>query len=374
MQSTKQTARENKAITVSKTGVTNKASLIEIKVTPYGKIDSLVFLTDKLCILRYTSLSKLKQDIDSKIITPTNIKINEQGNIITTGRDFSTLSIDTIDIPIRSTSIKITKIIYENERVFGLFSGVKVIISLTLETTDMDTYNKLLTMGFKSVNQVIKKDTHGNKVITYEIKIDSIWLRHLLAKSNRFEEIFERRGIIRLNNNLVVIGSKKAEAELIFEGAKLIEDNTIYNKLDTWSEKMKLLGLYEDYDINYETLSLDYYRGNSNNLMLPPVRTINLENAHNHLRNIKKLKIPDTVYRIESLPSQYFTDIQLGENTLGLFEDMLNPNAETFDTLNSFSALKIQHLKKLVYRLQFGGNAKLDGKSNIELVEIIENK
>lgn len=348
-----------------------KLNLTNITVTPYGKILKLMFENESHEKITYKSINEVKRAIIDNKLNLGNIKITPENTIITTGEKFKQISIYVNELLVRRCSFKITKAIYEIREV-GWFNNIRPILELHIETSDLRTYNVFLTHGFKEEGKEIKKDTHGNKVITYKMSIKGIWLQHLLSKSELYQRMFQDLGI-RLHNGTTACILDDGDLNILNrEGTELIEDNTIHIKLNTWIEKMKIIGLYESYEdcIDTKSLSLIDYKGTEHKISIPPVRVISTTD----IKCIKPIKIPETVNIISTSSFKLLKDIQLGENTFRLDRYMLGENIDTFDTYNSFSNLIIHNMNKLTYRLQFGSNLKLSDNYNIDEVEIIENQ
>ena len=91
-----------------------------------------------------------------------------------------------------------------------------------------------------------------------------------------------------------------------------IEDNSALEKLTIWENKMRTLGVLDDYIISSDKRTLLKYKGTDSKVSLPPVRVLIIHDAS---VTIKELKIPSTVEYISGIrPSVLNIDFSKATN------------------------------------------------------------
>lgn len=179
--------------------------------------------------------------------------------------------------------VKLAKVVCNSqtklEDIYGLDlsdGNASLVKSIELEA-DANTVNILVENGAKRIN--------SNRVF-----IDLVTIRNWLSLSNNFWSWCNNHYITENYPDILIQTTDK----WFMKQFEFVTDTSMYDKLNAWINKAKMLGIYGDYEIDLDRLSLHKYTGKSENPLLPPVRVIKEECFEDDNR-IKELRIPDTV-------------------------------------------------------------------------------
>ena len=231
-------------------------------------------------------------------------------------------------------------------------------ISLEIEG---ELKERLIEIGFKA--EASSKVITANYTILYAIMIHNEYLRN----------VFNNMGleIIKIEKDMeeIVYSSKTNWCKNI---TTVTKHNNYKNSIETWTNKAKLLGIYNDYIIHNNTI-LSGYKGNSKNPIIPPVKIIGF---HSFLpsNNIKELNIPDSVKYISLNHFYKLEKVNLGKNLVSAYSGLLYDS--TLKELDTGSLVRAINLPRSIERLtintihisEYTGNIF---KNNAKIKEVI---
>lgn len=202
---------------------------------------------------------------------------------------------------------------------------IKYII-LEIVDKSKETLEKLVENGAEKVDE-----TH--------IKLTNLTIRKWLALSNSFWSWCRNRYIMEHYNDIVIYLSDN----FFTKDLDITIDDTMLNKLITWTNKARTLGIGDDYEIDVEKLTLKKYTGNSKKPMMPPVRVIEAK-CFSQENKVDELNIPDTVERLNSEFEDFdrLNILKIGEN-LSLVDD------DTFDLTSNLEVLNLNNILSEIY-------------------------
>lgn len=338
-----------------------------ICITPYGKIEY-IWLSDSTQL----SPADFKQKLVNKDIEVEGTYINKAGNICMTGEAFSNIEIKMNIETVKKIDINITKIIYETMYIRSIGKRLKVVKELYIDANGAETAKKLVKNGFKLIS--IDNNVH-------KLKIEYVWLIHLVRKVKAYENLLNHFGIdmlyeLNYYNTVLFIQDKRMDTLVKSNNIILEEVNTHKDELNNWVNKAKLLGIIDDYSINIKQSTLERYYGKRKNANLPPVYIIDDEYSKD-FELLDYIKIPNSVCRIENIYLRNIRRVEFGENLIAVPERLLanykQPKIDILDTKNLNCLFSVRQVGKLIYRLQFGDKDDLTILGPIDEVEIVEN-
>lgn len=270
-----------------------------------GGINKKVSLTE----LRELSNSNLL--IGIKVLADNNILISKESlaNVVFNFEYCSSFHTGGIELAEVKTQKYINTLTQADGSIHNSYKYL-LVDEVTLKVKHLDDVEKLLNLGFK-----LNPD------------------RTLTAKANIVHTIIKRNENIRTLFNTLGIRIAKINAidelitELIYQhpsnksvGTKVIELNDYMNNIETWINKAKMLGIYNDYTIENNYV-LTKYTGDSKNPIIPPVRFIGTGCFNN--RTTRELRLPDSVICVRYSPFFNLEHIKLGENTMEFSSDSI---------------------------------------------------
>lgn len=363
--------------------IVNTYGLIgEIRISWLDRDESTRALREQHKTLK--SIQELKELIAVNNLNIINAELTPHNTILMEYYHFRTLYIAIQSEILKIEEFKLAKVVYEHIHTVSN-SSLNIIHSLEVETSYIETKQKLERIGFRIVKQV-QQDPNNKEV--YRLSIESIWLKHLIFKEISYSNLFSRLGIELISESYVAI---KNIEELKRMGIQLEKVNTLQNQYTTWINKAKLLGILDDYTLDHENMYLSAYK-RKELTVVPPVVSI----SDKCLLKLDNINISESVHKIVLVDStlthgRKLNNTKIGKNILKIppytlyslnNTNMFNESASidtdndtslNFDTCNLSCHLEFETVHNLKFRLQYGDNGKLRINYMTGRVEIIEN-
>ena len=354
------------------------AEISELWITPYGEIDSIHVMWQNKGS-NYSSeivhsIHGLRLLLKVNNLYIPDINITPRNTLLLTQQSFKNLNIYINGILYDNNikHIKLSHVTYEDGYSTNLILDdipSKIVHSITIQTPDEIVKNQLLKAGFNLAKE--PTSTVKNKTI-YNLYIEYIWLAHLFIKSDTLKQIFNQLGLTLQNDYLITYDETKINKDIQKSKPKLTKITTTQDKFNTWSNKMKVLGLYDEYGIDKKYLNLYTYKGHDILSSIPPVRSIDM------MKSVKapSVTIPDTVTSIRGGIFNHVEQLNLGKNLVFVnkYFTYFQHDVIDFDTYNLTCEIILHNIKKLTYRLQFGRKKDLILNGTVDEIELIPNQ
>lgn len=273
--------------------------LIEVNTSMLGKITKITLKSTTKTRLTLRDKIKIEQvNFDewrtsmgsTKYIQLYNSIITPLGDIIITDTsELQSVNLETYNR--EACDIEVIEITHDRHEKFE----IELVKAIIIKSTTEETTQQLKELGLTP----IKETTNTFRLSIQDLDLMlNIWPIFNYRMLNRYN--------MSINKNIIHIGGSHIGR------VKYTVDNTQLDKMKNWKNKMKLLGILDDYSISPDDRILLKYNGISQRPPIPPVMKIKIPNAHE--LKIKELVVPDTVEILDISPLS-FKNIDLSKAT-----------------------------------------------------------
>ena len=271
--------------------------IYEIFVNETGKVTGAIVSGE--CYSREAFINNLNNyaNILEHDDTSFTLSVSQLQNIKVT--DDYTYWLNTRDMKLKEIKVQIT----DTE------DNILLIDEITLYLPDLESRVRLMRLGFK--------ETPDANCLRADIKT----LYTVMYNNSYLAQHLGNLGIRTYGDGDILV--YRESYNIGQDKTNVIKLNTYIEKLNSWKNKMKLLGEYENYNI-VNNIELEYYVCKTSSPILPPVVKIGRNGFKRQAGvNIEHLRIPDSVMVIDFSVASGIERIELGENTINIHKMMM---------------------------------------------------
>ena len=236
-------------------------------------------------------------------------------------KDFLQMGIKTHNVQILPTSIIIKSFYYDNDLIKIDYEennkGFECWVA-EIYYENIGNRRNVLKVGLKAYTNSKKKELLDLGGIVSEHSKETVYFSEnqiitMIKNSKSIRNFFYIHGITMTDSYELLL-----EQNYNRKGIELIEDNSHFEKLNKWKTKATVLGVINNYDIDYNESKLKHLNiYTSDTLSIPPVRTVGYNSIIGMLMkstDVTMILIPDTVKKVlcNFISFKNVTEIHIG--------------------------------------------------------------